>query len=306
MIPANNKSKKVAIIGLGLIGGSLAKALKRAGYKVVGIDKDLETLKAAKKSNIIISDFTEANKKSLTDVDIVFICTPLSLISAYLKKISKLTLKKEIIITDVGSTKFEICNYAAKLSPPSKLISGRDLPRPYICFIGGHPMAGTEKIGFQYSKEDLFKDCIWVLTPTADDKRTKHALNKLKKTILKLKANPIITSPDEHDKAAAIISHFPLLVSLGLCQIVKNVKDKKLKNLVVKMASSGFKDMTRIAGGNTMLSSEILRSNRNEVKKILPNYILELNKLLKSSNISNKLKKEILEISKWRSKLICK
>ena len=275
-----HKIKNIAIIGLGLIGGSLAKALKGKGYILIGIDKNSKTIKLALKEKVIQKGFTELTSKSLENVGIIFICTPLPLIKDYLNKISKLKLKKKIIITDVGSTKSEICK------------------SPYSMFIGGHPMAGTEKAGFASSKKDLFKNCSWVLTPK---KNNPKALSELKKVILKTGAKIILTTPEKHDQAVALISHLPLLMSIGLCSVIKN---SDIRDLSSKLASSGFKDTTRIAGGNPEMNSNLLISNLTVLKKLLPSYVKELNNILKTADSKPKdLYKKLNNASMWRNSL---
>ena len=285
---AKYKIKNIAIIGLGLIGGSLAKALKEKGYKIIGIDINSTTIKLALKEKAINKGYTQLNSKSLENIDLIFICTPLPLIKIYLTKISKLKLKNRVIITDVGSTKEQICRYANKISSPSPL------------FIGGHPMAGTEYAGFVSSKKDLFKNCAWVLTPTD---KNKQSIETLKIIIKKIDAKPIITTPKKHDEAVALISHLPLLVSIGLCE---TVKESGFMKLALTLASSGFRDTTRIAGGNTEMNSNLLISNQLLLKKLLPKYNTNLGKIISSTKNQKNLYKKISAISKWRNSLFTK
>ncbi len=283
-----HRIKNIAIIGLGLIGGSLAKAFKGKGYILIGIDTNSKTIKLALKEKVIHKGFTKITSKTLKNVDIIFICTPLHLIKDYLNKISKLKLKKGVIITDTGSTKNEICNYVRRCthSPSLQL------------FIGGHPMAGTEKAGFAASNKDLFKDCIWVLTP---DKRNNHTLTKLKEIIRKTGAKTIITTPEKHDHAVALISHLPLLASISLCDTVQS---SKTRDLASQLASSGFRDTTRIASGNAEMNSNLLTSNKTLLKKLLPAYIQELNNILKMADKRPEhLYKRLNNASKWRNSL---
>lgn len=292
--------KNIAIIGLGLIGGSLAKALKGKGFSVTGITKNPKTIKLALKEKVISRGFTKLSLKALENIDIVFICTPLPLIKDYLNKISKLKLNNKFIITDAGSTKSEICKYAKKVFSPkhSILKTQYSMLNTQYFFIGGHPMAGTEKSGFTASEKDLFKNRAWILTPTKKDNVT---LNKLNTIIKKVGGIPIITTPEEHDQAVALISHLPLLTSIGLCQITKKSKFNKLASMI---ASSGFRDTTRIAGGNPEMNSNLLLSNSIELQKLLPLYLKELNNLLKMAKTkSTNLYKELNIVGNWRSRL---
>ncbi len=288
-----NNIKNIAIIGLGLIGGSLAKALKGKGFSITGITKSPKTIRLALKEKAISRGFTKLSSKALENIDIVFICTPLPLIKDYLNKISKLNLKNRIIITDVGSTKSEICKYAKKI-----FSTQYSIPHTQYSFIGGHPMAGTEKSGFTASEKDLFKNRAWILTPTKKDNST---LNKLKTIINKVGGIPIITTPEEHDRAVALVSHLPLLASIGLCQITKESNFNKLASII---ASSGFRDTTRIAGGNSEMNSNLLLSNSIELQKLLPVYLKGLNNLLKMAKTkSTNLYKKLNIVSDWRNQL---
>ena len=291
------KPKRIAIIGLGLIGGSLALALKEKGYEIVGITKKLKTIKIAKKKKAINFGYTKLSKESLKGVDVIFLSTPLTYIPQYIKDIGKL-IKDKVILTDVGSTKFEICNSAKKFLPEN------------IIFIGGHPMAGNENSSFLASEKSLFKNCAWILTPSTlstphkNDKKTKQAIKVLENIITKTGAKTIITNSKEHDEAVALISHLPLLASIGLCQLVRKITNTKLKKLAQLIASSGFRDTTRISSGNAIMNSGLLTSNFPNLVKLLPEYKIELDKLIKSANKNPTLvKKTLEEVSKWRSHL---
>ena len=282
-----NRVKVIAIIGLGLIGGSLSKVLKGKGYKIIGFDKDIKTLKAAKQERVISQGFAKLTEKSFNDVDIVFICTPLPLIKTYINKISRLKLKKKIIVTDTGSTKKEICDYAERLATSASL-----------WFIGGHPMAGTEKKGFTFSKKDLFKNHLWILTSV---KINNQLIKELIKIIKKTGAKPIIISPDEHDKAVALVSHLPLLVSIALSQTVKT---SRLMKTAAAIASSGFRDTTRISSANPEMNANLLLSNSKVLEKLLPVYLKELNNIFKMTKTKSKnLRKKLNTVSSWRNQL---
>ena len=290
-MPSEKKVKQIAIIGLGLIGGSLALSLKQCGYKVIGITKSLKTVKLAKRKKAIDEGYVKLSSKSLENVDVIFIATPLHLIKNYIKQIIDLKLKKEIIITDVGSTKLEICNFA------KSQIS-------FHHFIGGHPMAGIEHSGFSAAQKNLFKGAVWVLTPVNHSKKSKQALQVLSKVISEINAKPILTTADKHDKAVALISHMPILIAIGLCQLVQNVKDPEIKKLAMTLAASGFRDTTRIAIGNPEMSQSILKSNFPQLSKLLRDYSRELNNTLELLNKNpKKLLTELSKVSCWRKLL---
>ena len=293
-----NKINNIAIIGLGLIGGSIAKALKEKGYKIIGIDKNSKTINLALKEKAINKGFTSLIPKALESTDIIFICTPLNLITTYINKHCKLKLKNNVIITDVGSTKSDICNYANKFPPNFEFpISNLQM------FIGGHPMTGSEKDGFQSSTGNLFKNSLWFLTPTEKSKRMVLAFDLLAKVIKNTGAKIKIISDKEHDEIAALISHFPLLISICLCQNIINLKNKIVKTMASLAASSGFRDTTRIASCNPVLIDELLKTNSSELKKETARFIKTLNNLNKNITSKKSLYKLFKETSNWRKNL---
>ena len=288
---SNNKVRRIAIVGLGLIGGSLAMALKVNGYQIVGVTKKSETISLALARKAIDQGFTELNPESLSNVDLIFLCTPLNLIPEYIQEIAKV-VKHDVILSDTGSTKLEICKTAKNVLPSN------------IIFIGGHPMAGTEKAGFLASEISLFKNCAWLLTPVGENEKSRKALEILQSIVTEIGAKPIFVNPEKHDQAVALVSHLPLLASIGLCQIVKNLNDTELRGLALKIASSGFRDTTRIGGGNPEMNFGLLASNFSQITLFLTKYKNELDSIINlAKNSPNKLLGNLTEINDWRSKL---
>ena len=285
------KIKHIAIIGLGLIGGSLAMALKVGGYHITGITKSTETIELAKQQRAIDQGFNEINHDVLKNIDLIFLSSPLSSIPGYIEEIAQI-VKHEIILTDVGSTKLQICNFAKEVLPKN------------ITFIGGHPMAGTEKSGLLAAQLSLFKNCAWMLTPLDESEKTKKTLALLQDIIRKIGARPILANPEKHDQAVALVSHLPLLASIGLCKTVLSLKDKELQNLASLIASSGFRDTTRIGGGNPRMNSDLITSNFLQVAALLPKYYEELEEIIKLAKESpDSLTALLSGINEWRSKL---
>lgn len=280
------KEKNIVIVGLGLIGGSLAKALKETSYNIVGISRSKETIDKAIKDKVISKGFIELSADSLSNSNIIILCSPLNLIPEQIKTIGEL-VKHEVLLTDAGSTKKDISE-VAKMLPPN------------IKFIGGHPMAGTEKTGYDFSVPKLFENCAWILTAEEDSKE----IDDLNEIIKSVGAVPITTTPDMHDKAVCLISHLPLLISIGLCETVKSIEDPALQKLTMQLAASGFRDMTRIGGGNPLMNTNLLSCNLTELSKSLPVYIDELGKAIKMlSEDSSKVEKLLSDISSWRKDL---
>lgn len=215
---------KIGIIGLGLIGGSIFKDLKKLNYDVVGVSQSQSGENICKDYNV------------LKDCEMVFVCTPMNKTVEVLDKLENI-LPKTTLVTDVCSLKSFVCTKK----------------RPYK-FVPSHPMAGTEHKGFENSMEGLFKGAKWVITPVfGEDVR-------LVEIIEKLGAKVIITTPQKHDEAAALISHMPMLISQA---IFKTAMDNKL---ALDMASSGFRDMTRLAMSNEEMANDMIIMNADNIQ----------------------------------------
>ncbi|MGB9809898.1 MAG: prephenate dehydrogenase, partial [Caldanaerobacter sp.] len=223
--------EKVAVVGLGLIGGSIAKALRKyTDIDVIGVDVDTKTLDKALREGTISEAFREIN--FALEVDVLFICTPVGKIADNVKNIYP-HLKKGCIITDVGSTKKVVMEEIEKFLPLD------------FYFIGGHPMAGTEKAGYDYSHPDLFVDSFYFLVPS--DSVEEGILEIFVKEIIKkIGAKPVIVDYNEHDRIVGVISHVPHIISTTL----SNFAHRECKD-ALKYAAGGFKDTTRIALSQT-------------------------------------------------------
>lgn len=244
---------KIGIIGLGLIGGSLAKVLAESGYRLTAIAHSESTFEKACQLEIF-----EKVSKVIDDLDgcsVIFIATPINSINIIFRKLND-SLKHPCIITDVASIKGEITDLAQKIFTSGK-----------ITFIPGHPMAGTEHKGIDSSFSDLFKGCRWVLCPLDPSRKTQ--IDILSSIIEETGAKIVYANPYTHDMAVALISHMPLLVSMGLMESVTGQSDMVLKELALYLAASGFRDTTRIAGGNPELSYDMLKFNEKNVLKAL-------------------------------------
>jgi len=220
---------KVGIIGLGLIGGSIFKDLTALGYDVIAVSK-------SQSGERIYKDYD-----SLKDRDIVFVCTPINKTLDVLDELENI-LPETAIVTDVCSLKEFVCKKK----------------RPYR-FIPSHPMAGTEHKGFENSFEGLFKGAKWVIT---EDKQTggQEAGKILIKIITDLGATPVITTPQKHDEAAAMISHMPMVIAQALFLAAKD------NPLALEMASSGFRDMTRLALSNEEMAADMVNMNAENIQ----------------------------------------
>ena len=263
--------KNITIIGLGLIGGSLALSLKKFNnnFKITGYDNIPEALNIAIYRKIIdeaARDYEDAVK----DADLIIIATPVRLIVDVANKI-KHKLKSGAILTDVGSAKVNIVEKMNEILPPD------------VIFIGGHPMAGSENDGVLSARQDLFINTFYILTPT-DNTRTEE-LAMLHSLFTKIGAKVITISPGEHDKIVSLISHLPHIISTNLVALVDD-QQKELNNLF-KLCAGGFRDMTRIAASNPKMWVDISFENKNEIINALDGYISYLNKFRESIATDN-------------------
>lgn len=270
------KKFKYAIIGLGLIGGSIAKALNyRFGKLDISvIDNNPDSINTALKEGSITRGFTYINEYIL-DSDLIFLCTPVKHTIEYIEKLHKKT-KPGTIITDVGSTKEEIIHFVNNLPDPP-------------CFIGGHPMAGSEKAGYRFSSAHLFENAYYILTPSKSS--GEYSIELMKKLVSEIGGIPIVMDSSVHDKAAAGISHVPHVIASALVNMVKKIDfpDGKMRML----AAGGFKDITRIASSNPELWQNIVISNKHYIKEILMAFAEEIKEFIEHLEFSNY--KEILD-----------
>ena len=252
--------KKITVIGLGLIGGSLALSLKSVNRDVfvTGYDVVADAMSIARYRNIIdriADDYADAVK----DADLVIIATPISEIIDVIKAIKEF-LKAGTIVTDVGSAKENI------VTEVNRILS------PEIVFIGGHPMAGSENEGVLSARPDLFKNAFYILTPTENTKT--EDLVSLHTLLTKIGAKVISINPVEHDEIVSLISHLPHILSTNLVKLAEE-EQIEIKNLF-KLCAGGFRDMTRIAASNPAMWVDITIENRKKIITAIDKYINSL------------------------------
>lgn len=249
--------KSISIIGLGLIGGSLAKALRHENRELLiyAVDNSTESLRLAEDEGILNKGFNKCCEE-IWNSDVVFICTPVSKTIEYINELS-LKMKKGSILTDVASTKGELFNYIESLECPP-------------LFVGGHPMAGTEKSGYSNSLPHMFENAYYVLTPTKGS--NEDAINTLVELLRKTGAIPIIVSSREHDTVTGCISHVPHIIASALVTLAKD--NENSSGLVKLLAAGGFKDITRIASSNPAMWEDVVLSNGCVVVKLLEDFKL--------------------------------
>lgn len=247
---------KIGFIGLGLIGGSIAKAIRQyyPDYEIVAFDKNKETLALAIQESVI-DTAAAAIDGNFQGADYIFLCAPVAYNTAYLKQLREF-LSEDCILTDAGSVKQNI----------HKEVSALHL-EPY--FIGGHPMAGSEKTGFSNSKAMLIENAYYVLTPSAGVSPEKIA--RYETFVQSLHAIPIILDYRQHDYVTGTISHLPHIIASSLVNYVKSTDTKE--ELMKNLAAGGFRDITRIASSSPVMWQHICLANRENLSKILGGYI---------------------------------
>jgi len=248
---------KIAIIGCGLIGGSLALALKhrRPEHFIVCLDlPDLvpAILDAGVADTVGTMDDVRAY---IPESDIVVIATPVQFVAATLAAI-KPFLKENAIVTDVGSTKRKVMATAREFIPPG------------VHFIGGHPMAGAERSGVDAAEPLLFSDRVYLLCPYQDT--PPEALLTLIELVENLNAIPVTIDPEEHDRILAMVSHLPHFIAVALMRaaIAGDVEHGMLE----KMSGRGFLDMTRLAASNYVMWKGIMETNAEEIGEALEEF----------------------------------
>ncbi|MDP8258510.1 MAG: prephenate dehydrogenase [Candidatus Aadella gelida] len=249
----DTKFKKIVIVGMGLIGGSLGKALMKNGSAedVTGICRRQVSLDKAFDENALLHGGVDNYEEAVPGADIVVIATPVHVIKDVLDRLAKVIKDKNVIVTDAGSTKNEIVKHAEKY-------------KDKFSFVGSHPLAGSEKSGVGNSSAELFKGSVCILTPADDSKGKETELISAMWKEAGVDTIDIMT-PEKHDKNLAFSSHLPHIVSYALAGTVE-------KEFPHTMAAAGFRDTTRIANSEEGLWSDIFMSNRENVLETIRKY----------------------------------
>ncbi|WP_416149723.1 prephenate dehydrogenase [Salipaludibacillus sp. HK11] len=261
-------SKRIMIIGLGLIGGSLALAIKK-GYPdttIIGYDIDSKATRLAS-SLQIIDDSVDEIAKEAPNADIIILSAPVESSIHILTQLEGLPLKKGCLITDVGSTKQTVVE------------KGRQLCEKGVYFIGGHPMAGSHKTGVEASRERLFENAFYILTPTEEVPKSK--MIQLQNILKATRAKFIELDPETHDRFSGLISHLPHIIASALVHQVAKVSEDE--PLVSQLAAGGFRDVTRIASASPAMWRDILLHNRDLLLPMLSdwkNMMTDIEKML--------------------------
>ena len=262
---------KVAIIGVGLIGGSLAMILREQGIakRIIGIGRGIKNLETAKKIGVV-DEYTQDVKEGVKDCDLVVAAIPVASIARVIKEALP-SLKKGAIVTDVGSVKKNIVDEIGKILPDT------------IHFIAGHPIAGTENAGVEAAFPALFQNRRCILTPTKNTNKT--ALEKVKKIWEIAGSEVILMDAEKHDKILAAVSHLPHVVAYCLVNTVSSIND--FNESLVKYSAGGFKDFTRIASSPSEMWRDICLLNKDAILDVIrrfQNTLKGLEEMIKDSD----------------------
>ncbi len=246
-------------IGLGLIGGSIARALKQSlpQVHIVAHDTDPGTLRLAQKEGI--ADRTaSAVSECFRDCDYIFLCAPVQGNDSSLETVRRY-MKPGCLLTDVGSVKTPIHEAVHRAGLDS-------------CFVGGHPMAGSERTGFANSKASLLENAYYILTPAPGVPGEK--LESFRKLVEKTGAIPLILDCHSHDYVTAAVSHLPHVVAASLVSLVED--SDSADGIMKLVAAGGFKDITRIASSSALMWQQICLANGHNISSLLSDYITAL------------------------------
>ncbi|MDB9313502.1 prephenate/arogenate dehydrogenase [Spirulina sp. CS-785/01] len=257
----------MGIVGLGLIGGSLGLELRSQRLRVLGVSRQEQVCEIALRRGIV--DVASVNLSLLGEADVIFVCTPLHAIAAMVEKLVPY-LSPGTIITDVGSVKAPVLREVMPLWPH---------------FVGGHPMTGTAQQGVNAAQSGLFVNTPYVITPV--EETPEDAVEEVGEIARSLGCQLYHCSPEKHDRAVAWISHLPLFVSAALLETCLGETDGEVLQLAQRFASSGFRDTSRVGGGNPVLGEAIAQYNREELLRSLYAYRHSLDGLINTIEQEN-------------------
>ena len=254
---------KTGFIGLGLIGGSIARAVRHfyPDAEIIAYSRTRASVEQAVADGVV-DRIPDGVGEDFADCDYIFLCAPVSSNAKYLEQLKPL-IHSSCIITDVGSTKTDIHEKVTELGMEEN-------------FIGGHPMAGSEKTGYANSKRILIENAYYMITPTG--KNPDGAVNRYRDFVASLKALPLVVDYRTHDYVTAGISHLPHIMASSLVNLVRD-KDGS-QGLMKRLAAGGFKDITRIASASPVMWEQICMTNETNIASLLRDYIESLNRIL--------------------------
>ncbi len=259
--------KHVCVVGCGLIGGSFALSLRRAGFTGrITTCGGKRAPKLAVERGVVDAIEESFDRGAVCDADLIYLAAPIGAIIDFLRTKSK-QIRPGSIITDAGSAKVEICRAARESLPAG------------VTFIGGHPMAGSEHTGVEYARADLFDRATYALMfeQGIDEVR----FHWFKSLIESIGARVLIADPEAHDAAVALISHLPQLVASALATMLSGQRDCEVadRELARRLAATGWRDMTRLADSAWSVWRDICLTNQPNISNALGSLIAELQSL---------------------------
>jgi arogenate dehydrogenase (NADP+) len=250
---------RIGIVGLGLIGGSLGLDLRQLGHTVLGVSRQAHTCERALELGAV--DEASPDARLLAQAELIFLATPLDVMGKTTASLLPY-LSPETILSDVGSVKAPVVAEQEALWSP---------------FVGGHPMAGTSESGIEAAQRQLFQGRPYVLTPT--DRTPARAIATVAEIAASLGATVLQCDAATHDQAVAWISHLPVMVSAALLQACLAEPNVAIRQMAEHLASSGFRDTSRVGGGNPELGVMMARFNREALLACLTGYRQQLDQL---------------------------
>lgn len=258
MTSTSSAPERVAVIGTGLLGTSIAMAGARVGCAVTGWDPDARALaRAARRSGFKVGTSLE---DAIRQAEIVVVCAPIPAIPDLVA--ACLSSATSAIVTDVGSTKADVIASVLKRSAPV------DVPR----FVGGHPMGGSERSGPDHASASVVDGIVWVLTPHS--KSEASAVERLASFVERVGGRPVPMQADRHDRLVAFVSHLPQVASTALMELAATEEAGEPEILL--LAAGGFRDLTRLASSNSSMWSDILLANRDQIAEAIDLYVERL------------------------------
>lgn len=250
----------IGIVGLGLIGGSLGLDLRACGYRVLGVSRREQVCQKAIDRGVV--DLASMDFAIFKEAEVIFICTP---IAAILPTVNQLipVLNPSTVLTDVGSVKVPVVEAITPL---------------WSNFVGGHPMAGNSECGIEAAQTNLFVSKPYVLTPVASTPLAAVAV--VENIVKSLRAKIYHCTPQAHDRAVSWISHLPVIISGSLIAACQSEANPEVLTLAQNLASSGFRDTSRVGGGNPELGLMMAHYNRDELLRSLQYYRHNLDGLI--------------------------
>lgn len=249
------KKLKITFVGLGLIGGSLAKAFKERGLteEIYAVNRSAAPLKLAMEEGVVDRGSNEW-QDYMQDSDIVFLCMPIDRTVEWLEFLAP-RVSKNCILTDVGSTKAEIIRAADRMEGD-------------FVFVGGHPMAGSEKSGYAAADADTFIGATYIVSPS--NKSTEEAMRTLEELVRAIDAKPVRLEANLHDHAAAGVSHLPHVLAIALASLTMD--NETDDGLLEALAGGGYRDMTRIAASSPDMWVPICLENKKPLLELMRDY----------------------------------